>query len=640
MSEKQTEKQTLGFQTEVKQLMELVTHSLYGNREVFVRELVSNASDALDKLRFLALSNDALYEQDSVLKITVTCNKENKTITIADNGVGMTREEAIDHLGTIAKSGTKEFLKGLTGDQTKDSHLIGQFGVGFYSAFIVAEKVIVKSRKAGVDPANGVMWESKGDGEYTVENIQKSTHGTEVTLYLKADEEEFLNDWRLKSIITKYSDHIAWPIEMEKAPAVTEKKEGEENTVETAENKAPEFEAVNKATALWTMSKSDITDDEYKAFYKHVAHDFQDPLAWLHNQVEGKQEYTTLLYIPSQAPFDLWHPEAKYGLKLYVKRVFIMDAAEQFIPRYMRFVKGIIDCNDLPLNVSREILQDNKLIDTIKAATVKRVLSYLEKLAQDDKEKYQQFWNAFGLVLKEGPIEDFTNREKIAKLLRFSTTHESKDIQDVSLDDYISRMKDGQDKIYYITASSLNAAKNSPHLEYFKTKGIEVLLLSDRVDEWLVGHVSEFEGKKLQSITKGKLDADTPEESKETASDDAGTYDSLLTQLKKLLENRAKDVRLTYRLTDSPTCIVADENDMDLEMQRILKMSGQKMPETKPILEINPRHPLIAKLNAETDDERLNEWASLLMDQAILAEGGVLDSPALFVARMNRMLLA
>lgn len=648
-----SDKQTLGFQTEVKQLMNLVIHSLYGNREIFLRELVSNASDALDKLRFLALSNDSLYEQDSRLRITITHDEQNKTITITDNGIGMSREDAMDHLGTIAKSGTKEFLNGLTGDQTKDSHLIGQFGVGFYSAFIVADKVIVKSRKAGCDASTGVQWESKGDGEYTVDTIQKNTHGTEVTLYLKPEEEEFLSDWKIKSIVTKYSDHIAWPIEMlkpKKVEPITETEDGKtiEVTSESSESKveeAPEFESVNKATALWTLSKSEITDDEYKAFYKHVGHDFQDPLAWMHNQVEGKQEYTSLLYIPSQAPFDLWHPEAKYGLKLYVKRVFIMDCAEQFLPRYLRFVRGIIDCNDLPLNVSREILQDNKLIDTIKAASVKRVLTFLEKLAEDDKEKYQQFWQAFGLVLKEGPIEDFANREKLAKLIRFTSTHEDKEQADVSLDDYISRMKEGQDKIYYITASSLNAARHSPHLEYFKKKGIEVLLLSDRVDEWLVGHLSEFEGKKLQSITKGKLDLekvekgdDAAEETK-TSEAEQETYRSILDQMKKILGARVKDVQLTDRLTDSPACIVADEQDMDLEMQRILKMSGQKIPETKPILEINPKHNLIQKLNNETDDERLADWANVLLDQSILAEGGTLDAPALFVSRMNRLFL-
>ncbi len=634
-----SDKQTLGFQTEVKQLMNLVVHSLYSNREIFLRELISNASDALDKLRFLALSNGSLYEQDSNLKITVVCDEKNKTVTISDNGIGMTREEAVDHLGTIAKSGTKEFLSGLTGDQAKDSHLIGQFGVGFYSAFIVADKVTVTSRKAGLDPSMGMVWESTGDGEYTLETVTKASRGTEVTLHLKKEEEEFLSDWRLKSIITKYSDHIAWPIEMPKA-----KKLDEEGKEKAEDEEKTEFESVNKATALWTLSKSDITDEEYKAFYKHVGHDFQDPLAWLHNQVEGKQEYTSLLYIPSQAPFDLWHPDAKYGLKLYVKRVFIMDGAEQFLPRYLRFVKGIIDCNDLPLNVSREILQDNKLIESIKTASVKRVLGFLEKLAQDDKEKYQQFWSAFGLVLKEGPIEDYANREKVAKLLRFSSTHESKETPDVSFADYIARMKEGQDKIYYITASSFNAAKSSPHLEYFNKKGIEVLLLSDRVDEWLVGHLTEVEGKKLQSITKGKLDLDksdeaTNEEKKAEEAKEKEQFSSLLEQVKKILEKRVKEVRLTDRLTDSPACIVADEHDMDLEMQRILKMSGQKVPETKPVLELNPSHPLVERLNAETDDDRLADWSYILLDQAVLAEGGVLEEPALFVARMNRMFL-
>jgi molecular chaperone HtpG len=635
-----SDKQTLGFQTEVKQLMNLVVHSLYSNREIFLRELVSNASDALDKLRFLALSNGSLYEQDSNLKIAIVCDEKNKTITISDNGIGMTREDAADHLGTIAKSGTKEFISGLTGDQAKDSHLIGQFGVGFYSAFIVADKVTVISRKAGLEPSMGVIWESTGDGQYTLETTTKETRGTDIILHLKKEEEEFLSDWRLKSIITKYSDHIAWPIEMPKAKKVDEESKEEK----AVEEEKTEFESVNKATALWTLSKSEISDEEYKAFYKHVGHDFQDPLAWLHNQVEGKQEYTSLLYIPAQAPFDLWHPDAKYGLKLYVKRVFIMDGAEQFLPRYLRFVKGIVDCNDLPLNVSREILQDNKLIETIKTASVKRILGFLEKLAQDDKEKYQQFWNAFGLVLKEGPIEDFANREKVAKLLRFSSTKESKETPDVSFDDYIARMKEGQNKIYYITASSFNAAKSSPHLEYFNKKGIEVLLLSDRVDEWLVGHLSEVEGKKLQSITKGKLDLDKTDEvsNEEKQAEEAKEkeqFSSLLEQVKKILEVRVKDVRLTDRLTDSPACIVADDHDMDLEMQRILKMSGQKIPESKPILELNPSHPLVERLNSETDDDRLNDWAYILLDQAILAEGGVLDEPASFVARMNRVFL-
>ncbi len=654
------DKQTLGFQTEVKQLMNLVVHSLYSNREIFVRELVSNASDALDKLRFLALSNGSLYENDPDLKVVIAYDEAEKTVTITDNGIGMTREEAMDHLGTIAKSGTKEFLNGLTGDQTKDSHLIGQFGVGFYSAFIVADKVTVKSRKAGADASMGIVWESNGDGEYTIENVQRAARGTEITLHLKPEESEFLSDWRLKGIVTKYSDHIAWPIEMlkpaklddesEKNAAGTDGENAEANAADAEikkEPKAPEFEKINKATALWTLSKSDITEEDYKAFYKHVGHDFQDPLAWLHNQVEGKQEYTSLLYIPAQAPFDLWHHDAKYGLKLYVKRVFIMDGAEQFLPRYLRFVKGIIDCNDLPLNVSREILQDNKLIETIKTASVKRILGFLEKLAEDDKEKYQKFWDAFGLVLKEGPIEDFANKEKIAKLLRFSSTLETKEQTTVSFEEYVSRIKEGQDKIYYITASSFNAAKSSPHLEYFKKQGIEVLLLSDRVDEWLVGHLSEFDSKKLQSITKGKLDfeekedaaSENKEEAKSQKSDDEGQYASLMTQLKKLLEGKTKDVRLTYRLTDSPACIVADENDMDLEMQRILKMSGQNIPKTQPILEINPRHPLIEKLNAETDDERLADWAGLLLDQSILAEGGMLEEPASFVAKMNRVFL-
>lgn len=634
------EKQTRGFETEVKQLLHLVVHSLYSNKEIFLRELVSNASDALDKLRFLALSNGDLYEQDSDLKIKVEFDEEAKTITITDNGVGMSQEDMIEHLGTIAKSGTKEFFSQLTGDEAKDSHLIGQFGVGFYSAFIIADKVTVKSRKAGSPAAEAASWISSGEGEYTIETIEKATRGTEITLQLKEGEDEFLSSYRLKGIINKYSDHICWPIEMIKieTPSMDEEdKEGEEK----AEDKPLEFETVNKATALWTMQKSEIKDEEYHELYKHISHDFEQPLTWMHNHVEGKQEYVSLLYIPKRAPFDLWHQESKHGLKLYVKRVFVMDDADQFLPRYLRFIKGIIDSSDLPLNVSREILQDHKLIDTIKAASVKRILGVLDKMSKNDAENYQEFWDQFGLVMKEGPIEDFANKEKLAKLMRFATTHNANDTQNVSFEDYVSRMKDKQDKIYYITASSYNAAKSSPHLEIFKKQGIEVLLLSDKVDEWLVSHLSEFDGKKLQSIAKGKLDIEELDEetSKETKEKDEEQFTSLLKQVKEVLGEEVKEVNLTYRLADSPACVVADEHDMGLEMQRIMQSMGQQAPATKPIFELNPHHPLIERLNGETDDEAFAEWTHLLFEQAQLAEGGEVNDPAQFVARMNKLLL-
>lgn len=614
--------QTMGFQTEVKQILHLVVHSLYSNKEIFLRELISNASDALDKLRFLSLSDASLYESDSDLKITVDYNEEKKTITIKDNGIGMTYDEAIQNLGTIAKSGTKEFLSHLTGEASKDAHLIGQFGVGFYSSFIVADKVTVKSRKAGVKPEDGVVWESKGEGDFSVGHEKISHRGTEITLHLKKEEEEFLNDWRLRSIITKYSDHICWPIVMKKMDE---------------EGKKEELEAVNKATALWTLPKSEITDEDYKALYKHISHDFQDPLVWSHNHVEGKHDYISLLYIPSHAPFDLWQQEVKHGLKLYVKRVFIMDDASQFLPRYLRFVKGIIDASDLPLNVSREILQDNKQIEAIKSASTKRILSMLEKLSIQDQEKYQNFWDAFGLVLKEGPIEDFTNKELIGKLLRFATTTSGSEKQDVSLNDYIGRMKPDQDKIYYLTASSYNAAKKSPHLEIFKKKGIEVLLLSDRVDEWLVGYLSEFEGKKLQSVSKGKVDL--PEEDESDIKQKEETLAPMLEQIKDLLKDKIKEVQLTTRLTDSPACIVADEKDMGLEMQRILQAAGQSIPDSKPIFEINPEHPLIKRLHGIQDDSQFSDWVNVLFDQSVLAEGGQLDNPADFISRMNKLLL-
>jgi len=619
-----SKQQTMGFQTEVKQMLHLVIHSLYSNKEIFLRELISNASDALDKLRFLALADASLYEKDSDLKISIDFNDKTKTLTISDNGIGLNWDEAVENLGTIAKSGTKAFLSNLTGEKSKDSQLIGQFGVGFYSAYIVANKVTVKSRRAGLAPEDGIVWESNGEGEFTIGHEKKKDRGTEVILHMKDDADEFLSDWRLKSIISKYSDHICWPIVMK---AESSEEEGK---------KKVEFEKVNKATALWTLQKSEINDEEYKALYKHISHDFQDPLTWSHNHVEGKQDYISLLYIPAHAAFDLWQQEAKHGLKLYVKRVFIMDEAVQFLPRYLRFVKGVIDASDLPLNVSREILQDNKQVESIRGACTKRILSMLEKMAKDDVESYQKFWDEFGLVLKEGPVEDLANRETIAKLLRFASTLNGSEKQTISLADYVSRMKEGQDKIYYVAASSFNAAKNSPHLEIFKKKGIEVLLLSDRIDEWLVGYLSEFEGKKLQSISKGKVELDDLEDTKEQEK----TYAPMLKQIKDILGEKVKDVQVTNRLTDSPACIVADENDMGLEMQRILQASGQKMPEAKPIFEINPEHALIKRLHAIEDDERFSQWAVVLFEQAVLAEGGQLDNPADFVNRVNQLLIA
>lgn len=620
--------QTMGFQTEVKQMLHLVVHSLYSNKEIFLRELISNASDAIDKLRFLALTDGALYENNPDLSIHIAFDKKLKTITITDNGIGMSYDEAIENLGTIAKSGTKEFLSHLSGEQSRDSQLIGQFGVGFYSAFIVAKKITVQTRRAGLIAEEGVVWESKGEGEFTISRETRTERGTQITLHLNDDSDEFLDDWRLRSIISKYSDHICWPITMKKI----QDEEDKEKAV-VAEN-----ETVNKATALWTLQKSQITDTEYNDLYKHLSHDYQEPLAWAHNHVEGKNDYISLLYIPSHAPFDLWQQEVKHGLKLYVKRVFIMDDAAQFLPRYLRFVKGIIDTSDLPLNISREILQDNKLVDAIRTASTKRIIGLLEKMSTDEAEKYQSFWDQFGLVLKEGPVEDFTNREAIAKLLRFSTTQSDSEKQTASLTDYVSRLKDGQDKIYYVTASSYNAAKNSPHLEIFKKKGIEVLLLSDRIDEWLIGHLSEFEGKKLQSISKGRLELDGDDQ-QEDAKEQEKILTPILEHMKKVLGSRVKDVQLTHRLTDSPACVVADEHDMGLEMQRILQSAGQKMPASKPIFEINPEHPLIQGLHDITDDTRFEQWAIVLFEQAVLAEGGQLDNPADFVNRVNQLLI-
>lgn len=624
-----SKQQTMGFQTEVKQMLHLVVHSLYSNKEIFLRELISNASDALDKLRFLAVSNGSLYETDSDLRITISFNEKLKTLTISDNGIGMSWDEAVTNLGTIAKSGTKEFLSHLTGEQAKDSQLIGQFGVGFYSSFIVADKVTVKSRKAGLKPEEGIVWESNGEGEFTIANETKAGRGTEIILHLKKEEaDDLLSDWRLRNIINKYSDHICWPIEMKKRQTEEEKKDKKD---------VVEYEKVNKATALWTQQKSDISDEDYKALYKHISHDYQDPLAWSHNHVEGKNDYISLLYIPGHAPYDLWQQDVKHGLKLYVKRVFIMDDATQFLPRYLRFIKGIIDSSDLPLNVSREILQDNKQVESIRNACIKRVLSMLEKMSTQDQDKYQKVWDEFGLVLKEGPIEDTVNREEVAKLLRFSTTVSDTEKQTVSLETYVSRMKEGQDKIYYVTASSYNAAKNSPHLEVFKKKGIEVLLLSDRIDEWLVGYMSEFSGKKLQSISKGKIDLGDNDQ--EEVKKQEESMAPMLKQIKDVLGERVKEVHVTNRLTDSPACIVADEQDMGLEMQRILQAAGQNMPASKPIFEINPEHALIKRLHGTQDDSKFEQLTLVLFDQAILAEGGQLNNPVEFVHRLNQLLI-
>ncbi len=628
-------KETLGFQAEVKQLLQLMIHSLYSNKEIFLRELVSNASDACDKLRFEALNNNGLYGDDSELKIRLSFDKAARTLTISDNGIGLSREEAVAHLGTIAKSGTKEFFASLSGDAQKDAHLIGQFGVGFYSAFIVADKVTVISRRAGLEHNQAVKWESEGAGDYSVEMVEKAGRGTDVILHLKDGEDDFLNAWKLKSIIRKYSDHITLPIVMKAEKWDEEKKE----QVATDED-----ETVNQANALWARPKSEITEEQYQEFYKHVAHDFENPLGWIHAKVEGKQEYTQLLYIPARAPFDLWDRNARHGVKLYVKRVFIMDDAEQLMPLYMRFVRGVVDSADLPLNVSREILQQSKDIETIRGGCVKKVLSLLEGMADSDdaaeKEKYAGFWKEFGNVLKEGVGEDFANKERIAKLLRFASTHHDTTEQNVSLADYVSRMKDGQEKIYYVTAETFLAAKNSPHLEIFRKKGIEVLLLSDRVDEWVVGHLTEFDGKPLQSVAKGGLDLGKLEDEaeKKEQEKEAGEYKELTDKVKQALEARVKDVRITHRLTDSPSCLVSDEHDLSGNLARMLKAAGQKAPEVKPILEINPHHPAVQRLKYE--EARFDDWANLLFEQAQLAEGGQLEDPAGFVKRINDLMLA
>ena len=624
-------KETLGFQTEVKQLLHLMIHSLYSNKEIFLRELVSNASDACDKLRFEAINNAGLFENDGELKIRVSFDKEARTITIEDNGIGLSRADAIEHLGTIAKSGTKEFFGKLSGDQQKDAALIGQFGVGFYSAFIVADKVTVRSRKAGLPAAEGVEWESKGDGEFSVEAIEKADRGTQIILHLKADEDELLSGWKLKSILTKYSDHISLPIQMLK----------EEWDEEAGGMKATgEWENVNKANALWARSKSDITAEQYNEFYKTISFDFADPLAYTHNRVEGgRSEYTSLLYIPAKAPYDLWDRNQQKGIKLYVKRVFIMDDAEQLMPPYMRFVKGVIDSSDLPLNVSREILQESRDVKAIREGSVKKVLGLLEDMAANEAEKYASFWKEFGQVLKEGMGDDPANKERIAKLLRFATTQSEGEAQTVSLADYVGRMKEGQEKIYYVTADTYAAAKYSPHLEVFKKKGVEVLLLSDRVDEWMLSYLQEFEGKELQSCAKGGLDlgALEDEKDKETKKKVEDEFKDVLKKVEDLLKDRIKEARVTLRLTDSPACIVADEMGMSEHLKRMLKQAGQNAPDSKPILELNPEHPFIQRLKIEKD--HFDEWVNVLLDQAVLAEGGQLEDPAGFVRRLNMLLL-
>ncbi len=625
-------KETLGFQAEVKQLLDLMIHSLYSNKEIFLRELVSNASDACDKLRFEALTNKDLFENDADLKIRVSFDKAARTITIADNGIGMSREEVIANIGTIARSGTREFFKNLSGEQAKDANLIGQFGVGFYSSFIIADKVTLTTRRAGLPADAGVRWESDGGGEFTLEAVEQAGRGTEVTLHLREGEDEMLSGMQLRSVIRKYSDHIVLPIAMKKE--IWDKDKSEYQVTD-------EDETVNQANALWARAKSDITQEQYDEFYKHVAHDMEAPLCHVHARVEGNKEYTQLLYIPAKAPFDLWDREHRRGIKLYVRRVFIMDDAEQLMPNYLRFVRGVIDSADLPLNVSREILQQSKDIDAIRSGSVRRVLGMLEDLAENHQDKFATFWQEFGRVFKEGIGEDFANRERIAKLLRFASTLTDSEAQEVTFADYISRMKEGQDKIYYITADTFAAAKNSPHLEVFRKKGIEVLLLAERIDEWMVGSLHEFEGKSLQSVAKGELDLGklADEAEKKEQEKESGEHKDFVEKIQKALGERVKEVRVTLRLTDSPACLVADQHELGANLERLLKAAGQKVPSTKPILEINPRHPLVQRLKYETDEQRFGDWSHVLFDQALLSEGGQLEDPATFVKRLNQLLL-
>jgi len=628
-------KETLGFQTEARQLLHLMIHSLYSNKEIFLRELISNASDAIDKLRFAALADDALLEGQGEFAVRVDVDKDANTITISDNGIGMNREEVIENLGTIAKSGTAAFLESLSGDQKKDSQLIGQFGVGFYSAFIVADRVEVHTRKAGAENDSGVLWESHGEAEFTIEARSKDSRGTTITLFLKPACSEFADDWRVRSVIKKYSDHISVPVMMLETAAGNEA--DEESVEEAAE---PEYKPVNEATALWTRPRTEISDEDYAAFYRHVSHDFDEPLTWSHNKVEGKQEYTSLLYIPRRAPFDLWNRDMNRGLKLYVQRTFIMDDAEQFLPLYLRFVKGVVDSNDLPLNVSREILQQDSAVDAMRSALTKRVLDMLAKLAKKEGDDYANFWKEFGQVLKEGPAEDFNNREKIAGLLRFSTTHTDQPEQDQSLADYVSRMQEGQEKIYYVVAENFNTARKSPHLEVFRKKGIEVLLLCDRVDDWLMNQLQEFDGKKLQDVARGALDLeDDSEEAKAEQEKLKETSEALVERLGSVLGDAVAEVRASARLTESPACLVVGDFDMGAQMKRILEAAGQPVPDSKPILEINPSHPLLQMLDAEQDEARFGDLAHVVLDQATLAEGGQLEDPASFVSRLNSLLL-
>ena len=626
----QSHKETLRFEAEVSQVMNLVIRSLYSNKEIFLRELVSNASDAAEKLRFEALADDALYEGDPNLRIRVSVDKERRTVTVADNGVGMSRQEVTETIGTIASSGTRKFLETLTGDRAQDNTLIGQFGVGFYSAFIVADRVTLTTRRAGLGAEHGVRWESGGEGDYTIETVEKADRGTQVVLHLRPDEDDFLQPWRLRSIIAKFSDHIAIPIEMpkehygEEPPAVVE------------------WEQVNTGTALWMRPKTDLGEEDYHAFYKHIAHDFEDPLAYAHNRVEGTNEYSSLLFIPQRAPFDLWDRQPKHGVKLYVKRVFIMDEADKLMPHYLRFVRGVVDSDDLPLNVSREILQHNRKIDAIRSANVKRILGLLESLAAEEPEKYERFWNEFGRVLKEGPAEDFANRERIAGLLRFATSSSTGEAQTVSLDHYLERMVEGQEQIYYITADTLPAARHSPHLEVFRQKGIEVLLLTDRVDEWLVSHLADYKGKALQSVAKGDLDLGklAGEEAKAQREEAAKRHGDLLARMKAVLGEAAKDVRVSDRLTESPACLVVEQHEMSPNLARVLKQLGQDAPLPTPVLEVNVGHPLVGRLEAEQDENRFADLTRILFDQAVLAEGGQLDDPATFVQRLNRLVLS
>lgn len=625
-----TQKETLGFQTEVKQLLHLMIHSLYSNKEIFLRELVSNASDAADKLRFEALNKPELLEKDPELKIRISFDKDANTLTIEDNAIGMSRDEVLSHLGTIAKSGTAEFMQQLTGDQKKDSQLIGQFGVGFYSAFIVAKKVEVFTRRAGLSAEEGVLWASEGEGEFDIETITKPERGSRIVLHLKDDEKEFADGWRLRNVITKYSDHVALPIELPKEHYGEDDKPAEQ-----------EWEVVNRASALWTRPRTEVKDEEYKEFYKHVAHDFDDPLAWSHNKVEGKLEYTSLLYVPGRAPFDLYHREAPRGLKLYVQRVFIMDQADEFLPLYLRFIKGVVDSNDLSLNVSREILQKDPVIDSMKTALTKRALDMLEKMAKNDAENYAKVWNAFGQVLKEGPAEDFANKEKIAGLLRFASTNGTDGTQNVSLADYISRVKEGQDKIYYLTGDSYGHIKNSPHLEVFRKKGIEVLLLSDRIDEWMMNYLTEFDGKSFVDVARGDLDLGglDSEEDKKAQEAVAKEKEALVERLNGVLKEQVAEVRVSHRLTDSPAILAIGEQDLGLQMRQILEASGQKVPESKPVFEFNPTHPLLEKLDNEADEDRFADLALILFDQAALAAGDSIKDPAAYVQRLNKLLV-